>query len=128
MSPADLTASAALDSLIAFATVPFRVSRGPESDGLLYQYGTYTFTGEPRFHLDLTMQFAVAGEDEYLQFHCDVQFAPTRDLTELGQHSEWWFADVGLLEEWASSVRARPEWPVLDALTPFTVQVSLDGT
>lgn len=124
-----LTAVAALEAWLAFERVIFRVSEESESDGFLYQYGTYRFTGEPRFHLDLTRQFALPGEDEYLQFHCDVQFAPRPELLALGAYNEWWFRDSGGdFAKWGSSLLARPEWSVLKERQPLTVELSLMGT
>jgi hypothetical protein len=65
-----LTATEAWEMLIRFAATPFELPDVDDADGLLYQFGTDSFTGEQRFHLDLVRQFAVPDEDEYLQFHC----------------------------------------------------------
>lgn len=100
----------------------------PDADGLLYQYGTREFSGEPRFHLDLTRQFAVPGEDAYMQFHCDVQLAPTGDLLSLGSHDEWWFRGAAGFEDWASGLRSRAEWSLLNKYEPVAVRLHLDKT
>jgi len=63
----DMSALSAWDLFIDFAEVPFAVPEVPDADGLLYQFGTHAFTGEPTFYLDLVRQFVVFGSDEYVQ-------------------------------------------------------------
>lgn len=128
LTRAALTPEQALDAWLAFGRVAFRVPRGGEVDGLLYQYGIYDFTGQPRFHLDLTRQFAVRGSDEFVQFHCDVQFDTRPGLAALGRHDEWWFSEEGNLDAWGAALRARPEWGVLASLAPVAVDVNVDET
>src|SRR5687768_9571454 len=72
-----LTAASAWSVFGSFSRIEFDVPLEPDSDGLLYQFGIYDFSGEPRFHLDLTRQFGLPDSDEYLQFHCDLQYLPT---------------------------------------------------
>ncbi|TDW94102.1 hypothetical protein EV137_1401 [Kribbella pratensis] len=55
-----LSAASAWSVFGSFSRVEFDVPREPDSDGLLYQFGIYDFSGEPRFHFDLTRQFGVA--------------------------------------------------------------------
>lgn len=124
-----LSASAAWSVFVDFARVPFAVPQISDADGLLYQFGIFTFSGEPRFHLDLTRQFAVPGEDEFLQFHCDMQFSQTADLQALGSHDEWWWPDGGQeLTAWAGEVAARPESVVLADKAPVLTEIYCDET
>lgn len=44
-----------------FTAVRFAVPSGPDTDGLLYQYGVYDFGGEPHFRFDFTRPFALPG-------------------------------------------------------------------
>lgn len=69
-----LTAATAWTLFGSFSGIEFDVPREPESDGLLYQFGVYDFSGESRFHFDLTRQFGLRDSDEYLQFHCDLRY------------------------------------------------------
>lgn len=124
---ASLTVSQAWGAFVAFSNVVFDVPAIPEADGLLYQYGLYSFSGPPRFTLDLVRQFEVLedGEyDHYVQFHCELQFEPVDDLISLGNYDSWWFASDGSATHWLEEVRQRPEWTALQAHIPVLCQVS----
>lgn len=49
-----------------------------KEDMVLFETGTYSFTGEPMFEFSLVRQFP-NGEDEYCQIHVDVLYIPTED-------------------------------------------------
>lgn len=46
-----------------------------EDDSVLFETGTFNFTGEPAFYFSVVRQFP-DGENEYYQIHLDIQFAP----------------------------------------------------
>ena len=46
-----------------------------EEDTILFETGTYSFTGEPMFYFSLVRQFPNCGE-EYYQIHVDVLYVP----------------------------------------------------
>lgn len=46
-----------------------------ENDMILFETGTYSFTGEPLFYFSLVRQFPNE-EDEYYQIHVDVLYKP----------------------------------------------------
>ena len=48
-----------------------------EPDDLLFETGTYSFTGEKLFHFDLVRQFEFLSGDEYVQLHLTVLYAPS---------------------------------------------------
>lgn len=89
----ELTFDTALEVFGRFAAQRFDTVPVPDSDGLLYQYGVYGFTGQDRFHLDLTRQFETVGDaDEhqgFVQFHCTMLYPPDPRLRALGRHSQW---------------------------------------
>lgn len=124
-----LTATSAWEVFIRFAATPFDLPDVDDADGLLYQFGTDSFTGEQRFHFDLVRQFAVPDEDEYLQFHCQMTFESDSAMTRLGRYDEWWFPRQELgLGPWADAISGRPEWHELERRQPLSVELSIDGT
>lgn len=48
-----------------------------EPDNLLFETGTFQFTGEKRFHFDLVRQFQFLSGDEYVQLHLTVLYEPS---------------------------------------------------
>ena len=48
-----------------------------EPDDLLYETGTYTFTGEKMFHLEIVRQFKFLSDDEYVQLRLAVIYPPS---------------------------------------------------
>ena len=49
-----------------------------KEDMILFETGTYTFTGEPMFNFSLVRQFP-NDEEEYYQIHVDVLYMPTEE-------------------------------------------------
>lgn len=49
-----------------------------EPDSLLFETGTFHFTGEKLFHFDLVRQFQFLDEDEYVQLHLTAMYEPSR--------------------------------------------------
>lgn len=47
-----------------------------DPDDLLFESGTYRFTGEKMFHFSLVRQFQFMDEDEYVQLHLEALYAP----------------------------------------------------
>ncbi|MEU0039843.1 hypothetical protein [Streptomyces sp. NPDC006333] len=60
---ADLSTEDAWRAFLRFGRRLFDVPDTPDTDGLLFQYGTYSFDGPPTFTLDLTRQFEIADSD-----------------------------------------------------------------
>ena len=54
-----------------------------EPDMLLFQTGTFDFTGEKLYHFDLVRQFDFLGGDELVQLHLTVLYEPNRKLSLL---------------------------------------------
>ncbi|WP_240450119.1 hypothetical protein [Streptomyces sp. S1] len=108
-------------AFLRFGRRLFDVPDTPESDGLLFQYGTYAFDGPPAFRLDLVRQFEIVdGEgayDHYVQVHCELRYEPVPALEDLGAFDAWFFHGTGEdLDEWAARLAERPVW---EALRPF---------
>lgn len=65
-----------------------------DEDWLLFETGTYTFTGEPQFYFSLVRQFPHEDEenDEYYQLHVNVLFPPTHDNKKYNEAT--WNMDI----------------------------------
>lgn len=59
-----------------------------DPDDLLFETGTYDFTGEKRFYFSLVRQFQFMDENEYVQLHLDVMYAPGTK-TALLRNTKW---------------------------------------
>ncbi len=60
-----------------------------DDDGILFETGTFDFSGEPLFYFSLVRQFPNE-DDEYYQIHLDVLYTPS-NLTKNYNQSEWCF-------------------------------------
>src|SRR6202022_1619795 len=79
----------------AFAATPVECA----DDALLFQCGTYSFTGEPLFQVDFTRQFIHENDCEYdhmEQLHCTLCYAPREELR--GMKANLWSSDFPSLD------------------------------
>ena len=65
-----------LDELIDVFAAMCKLPVG-EPDDLLFETGTFDFTGKKLFYFSLVRQFQYRDEDEYVQLHLDVRYAPS---------------------------------------------------
>lgn len=104
-----------LDELIdAFAAI-CKLPVG-EPDDLLFETGAYDFTGKKRFYFSLVRQFQYRNEDEYVQLHLDIRYAPspaTKRLscTEWGSQTE---GDFFSMVRSSAAYRAVKETPITE--------------
>ncbi|MGA5199061.1 hypothetical protein [Streptomyces exfoliatus] len=77
---AELSARDVWSAFLRFGQQRFDTAATPDSDGLLFQYGTHAFSGPSMFTLDLTRQFelndAEGEHDHYVQVHCELRYEP----------------------------------------------------
>ncbi|MEM5768998.1 MAG: hypothetical protein AAGU32_12030, partial [Bacillota bacterium] len=60
-----------------------------KEDDLLYETGTFNFTGKNMFYFSLVRQFRGEDqEDEYMQLHLDILYDPTKE-TKRFSNVEW---------------------------------------
>jgi hypothetical protein len=90
--------------------------REQDGDGLLAQYGVYTFTGEPLYELDITRQFSFNDEDgEYdhmAQLQCTFELEPTDELRAVADANLWsWDAS-----DFFAEVLAMPGFRIVEEL------------
>jgi hypothetical protein len=125
---ADLDTEDVWLAYLRFGRRLFDVPDTPDADGLLFQYGTYSFDGSPTFALDLTRQFEIAdshGEhDHYVQVHCELRYGLAPALRTLGSFGSWFFHDAGdELREWAQGLSERAAWRTIRTLKPTQTRV-----
>ncbi|MFG1805023.1 hypothetical protein [Streptomyces sp. NPDC049040] len=110
----ELTTRAAWRAFTRFARQRFAAAPTPDSDGLLFQYGTYAFSGRPKFTLDLVRQFDISdneGEHEhFVQVHCELRYECEPTLDALGSVNSWFFHGAdGDLDEWFAAMEGHLE-------------------
>lgn len=67
-----------VDVFEKMCNIPFK------EDMILFETGTYSFTGEPMFYFSLVRQFPNE-EEEYYQIHVDVLYMPTAENKDLNK-------------------------------------------
>jgi hypothetical protein len=94
-----------------FAAMPVDDAASPEhdGDGVLAQFGTFTFDGGPEFSADLTRQF-IEADDEYAmwQLRCTFRWTPSAETEALGSGDLWSFGMP--LDDFFAEALALPGW------------------
>ena len=94
-----------------------------EEDMILFQTGTYSFTGEPLFYFSLVRQFPNADE-EYYQLHLDVLYTPKENIQEF-QRTSW---DFDIEENIFEHIRKSEEYFVLKDEPIKKISIYMDET
>ena len=98
-------------------------------DGILFQCGIFTFTGEPLYYFDYVRQFeceGLEGDDALLQLHCEFRFTPTDEMAELD--TNLWSFDYPTLDDYFAAVEGLPEFQAtVGRFTPAQLSVTLGG-
>jgi hypothetical protein len=83
---------------------------GPGGIGLLFQVGTYDFTGRPLFYFDPVCQFEItapdAGHGHFEQLHCELTCVP--DDAVSGVEDSLWSFDYPTADAFFAAVEALP--------------------
>lgn len=109
------------ETFMAFCKEPVE---GEEDKEILFQCGTYDFTGEELFHLDFVRQFTVYEEDEYSrmeQLHCEFLFKPTDKLSEL-EIGEW-SMDYDDIDDFLNHIENSQEFKIPLNLKPIKSEI-----
>jgi hypothetical protein len=106
----------------------FDVQAAPDADGLLFQYGTYSFDGPPVFTVDFARQFEVSDaqgdHDHYLQVHCELRCGSGSLGAAFGSFNSWFFHGDGAdLDAWVRDLTEHPAWMAVRTLRPTEVRV-----
>ncbi|MGW0544870.1 hypothetical protein ACWD0D_31865 [Streptomyces griseoincarnatus] len=126
LAKVELTTRAAWLAFMRFARQRFTTAPTPDSDGLLFQYGTYAFSGRPMFTVDLTRQFDISDDggehDHHVQIHCELRYECKPALDALGSFNSWFFHDADAdLDEWLAAMEGHLE--LLLARVPSEIDV-----
>ncbi|MEK4762252.1 hypothetical protein MHH85_18470 [Viridibacillus sp. FSL E2-0187] len=100
---------------------------GEEEIALLFECGTYNFTGENLFYLDFVRQFATEDNDEMEQLHCEFTFKPTFDLENLQFH-EFYFDVEGDVEDFYRNIESLQEFQIPISMTPLNLNIFQEET
>ena len=95
-----------------------------EPDDLLFETGTYNFTGENLFYFSLVRQFQFLNEDEYVQLHLDILYPPSAK-TALLVRTTW---DTGVEGDFFEMVKSSLAYRVVQDLSPVRVDVRVEET
>ena len=79
----DMSLDELIDAFAAMCKLPVG-----EPDDLLFETGSFDFTGKKLFYFSLVRQFQYRDEDEYVQLHLDVRYAPSPATKRLSC-TEW---------------------------------------
>ncbi len=90
---------------------------------ILFETGTYSFTGKPMFYFSLVRQYPNE-EEEYYQLHLDIMFEPTYDNSSFEQ-ATWSFEIEDNIFDY---IRKSKEYASMQE-TPFArIDVYMDET
>jgi hypothetical protein len=90
-----------------FASIPVAAA----TDGLLFQCGTYGFSGEPAFEFDFTRQFTQeekGDEPSMEQLSCTLYYPPSNELGAL--NTNLWSFSYDSAAAFFAAVEALPEF------------------
>jgi len=93
-------------------------------DGILWQVGTFDFTGEKLCHLDFVRQFSFFENGEYdhmEQLHLEFTCSPAPSLSAL-ERNEWAF-DYPSLDVYFAQVESFPEFQAALSHSPWRVRL-----
>lgn len=111
---------AVVDTFRHFAAIPVDDAAPSEADGdgVLAQFGTYTFRGTPEFSVDLTRQLTEVGEDAPMwQVSCSFYWAASTETDALASGELWSFGISS--EDFFTHALALPGWAwALDSPPP----------
>ncbi len=95
-----------------------------EPDMLLFQTGTFDFTGEKLYHFDLVRQFDFLGGDELVQLHLTVLYEPSRKLSLL-RKIHWGAPEDG---SFFATVRGSAAYRAVKSLPIVRVEIDVHET
>jgi hypothetical protein len=99
---------------------------GQQGTGLLFQAGTYSFTGTPLFYFDPVCQFEITGpdgeHDRFEQLHCEMT-CPADDQSS-GIEASLWSFDYPTADAFFAAVESLPAFQAAVQRADYRVSVS----
>lgn len=99
---------------------------GRNGVGLLFQVGTFDFTGQPLFYFDPVCQFEVTdpdgGHDHFEQLHCELTCTPDESLS--GVEASLWSFDYATADAFFAAVEALPAFQLAARRLDYHLSVS----
>lgn len=94
-----------------------------EEEMILFETGTFSFSGEPLFYFSLVRQFPNE-EEEFCQIHLDIQYIPSDEYRAFGA-SVW---DEELSEDIFEYIRKSEVYSALSEEEIYNIDVYMDET
>lgn len=94
-----------------------------EEDMILFETGTYSFTGEPLFEFSLVRKFP-NDDEEYYQIHVDVLYKPTSE-NKVFQEVTW---NEDLSENIFDYIRKSPVYAYAKSEEYIKIEIYMDET
>ena len=95
-----------------------------QDEMILFEAGTYAFFGKPEFSVSLVRQIPGGEDDEFLQIHLDLYFAPDAENAAILE-SEW--LDVSQ-KDYLQYVRASDAAAYANSHSPLRVDIHTEET
>lgn len=103
-----------------------REVHGAPNIGLLFQVGTFSFTGKPLFYFDPVCQFDITdpdGEhDHFEQLHCELTCAPDESVHEI--EATLWSFDYPTADAFFEAVEELPAFQIAVGRLDYALSVS----
>lgn len=114
--------------LIFFETYPVKeVKARIDEDMLLFQYGTYNWDKKgPKFEFNLTRQFEIPNQDEYLQLSLTLYYAV--DTLQQVEAFNTWSMDYKDLKTFKKKIESSDGFQNVLMMKPLNVKITLSGT
>lgn len=94
-----------------------------EDDMILFETGTFNFTGEPLFYFSMVRQFP-NDDEEYFQINVDIRYKPT-DENKVFQESVW---NEELNENIFDYIRSSQAYAYAKSNKYFQIEIYMDET
>lgn len=120
----EIVGKQSLDDLISVFEEMCEIPIEEESEKMiLFETGTYSFTGKPMFNFSLVRQYPNE-EEEYYQLHLDIMFEPTFDNSSYEQ-ATWSFEIEDNIFDY---IRKSKEYMCLKDIPIARIDVYMDET